>query len=36
VAWDIGMSDYVFDTQVTGEAKTTHNLNFVTGLSVYF
>lgn len=36
VAWDIGMSDYVFDTQVTGESKTTHNLNFVTGLSVYF
>jgi outer membrane beta-barrel protein len=36
VAWDIGMSDYIFDTQVTGEAKTTHNLNFVTGISVYF
>jgi outer membrane beta-barrel protein len=36
VAWDIGMSDYIFDTQVTGESKTTHNLNFVTGLSVYF
>lgn len=36
VAWDIGMSDYIFDTQVTGESKTTHNLNFVTGLAVYF
>jgi outer membrane beta-barrel protein len=36
VAWDIGMSDYIFDTQITGESKTTHNLNFVTGLSVYF
>jgi len=36
VAWDIGMSDYIFDTQVTGESKTTHNLNFVTGISVYF
>jgi len=36
VAWDIGMSDYIFDTQVTGESKTTHNLNFVTGLSIYF
>jgi len=36
VAWDIGMSDYIFDTQVTGESKTTHNLNFITGISVYF
>lgn len=36
VAWDIGMSDYIFDTQVTGESKATHNLNFVTGLSIYF
>ncbi len=36
VAWDIGMSDYIFDTQVTGESKTTHNLNFVTGVSIYF
>jgi len=36
IAWDIGMSDYVFDTQVIGESKTTHNLNFVTGFSVYF
>jgi outer membrane beta-barrel protein len=36
VAWDIGMSDYIFDTQVTGESKTTHNLNFVTGIAVYF
>jgi outer membrane beta-barrel protein len=36
VAWDIGMSDYIFDTQVTGASKTTHNLNFVTGLAIYF
>lgn len=36
VAWDIGMSDYIFDTQVTGLSKTTHNLNFVTGVSIYF
>jgi outer membrane beta-barrel protein len=36
VAWDIGMSDYIFDTQVTGQSKTTHNLNFVTGVSIYF
>jgi len=36
VAWDIGMNDYVFDTKVTGESKTTHNLNFNTGFSVYF
>tara|TARA_B110000467_G_C18310144_1_gene477531 strand:- start:801 stop:1472 length:672 start_codon:yes stop_codon:yes gene_type:complete len=36
VAWDIGMSDYIFDTPITGASKTTHNLNFVTGLSVYF
>jgi outer membrane beta-barrel protein len=36
VAWDIGMSDYIFETQGTGASKTTHNLNFVTGLSFYF
>jgi len=36
IAWDIGMSDYIFDTQITGESKTTHNLNFNTGFSVYF
>jgi len=36
VAWDIGMTDYIFDTQVTGASKTTHNLNFTTGLSFYF
>lgn len=36
VAWDISMSDYIFDTQVTGESKTTHNLNFTTGIAVYF
>jgi outer membrane beta-barrel protein len=36
IAWDIGMSDYIFDTQITGESKTTHNLNFTSGFSVYF
>jgi len=36
IAWDIGMSDHIFDTQITGAAKTTHNLNFTTGFSVYF
>jgi len=36
VAWDIGISDYVFDTSITGENKTTHNLNFNTGIAVYF
>lgn len=35
-AWDIGVSDYIFDTIVTGETKTTHNLNFTTGFAVYF
>ena len=35
-AWDIGMTDYIFDTQITGESKTTHNLNFTTGFSFYF
>ena len=36
IAWDIGLTDYVFDTQLTGESKTTHNLNFTTGVSFYF
>ena len=36
VTWDIGVSDYIFDTQVTGISKTTHNLNFTTGFAVYF
>lgn len=36
LTWDIGMADYVFDTTVTGKRKTTHNLNFTTGLSYYF
>ncbi len=36
IAWDIGMSDYIFDTQITGASKTTHNLNFITGFSAYF
>lgn len=35
-AWDIAMSDYIFDTQVIGETKTTHNLNFTSGFAVYF
>ncbi|MCJ8319398.1 MAG: outer membrane beta-barrel domain-containing protein [Colwellia sp.] len=36
LAWDIGMTDYIFDTKVIGETKTTHNLNFTTGISFYF
>ena len=36
LAWDIGFSDYVFDTHITGTTKTTHNLNFTTGFAVYF
>ena len=36
LAWDIGMSDYILDTKITGETKTTHNLNFTTGISFYF
>jgi len=36
LTWDIGMSDYIFDTQITGTTKTTHNLNFTTGFAVYF
>ncbi|WP_111979236.1 outer membrane beta-barrel domain-containing protein [Algibacillus agarilyticus] len=36
LAWDLAMSDYVFDTQITGETKTTHNLNLTTGISVFF
>jgi len=36
IAWDIAMSDYVFETKVTGEAKVTHNLNFTTGFAFYF
>lgn len=36
IAWDIGISDHIFDTRVTGEAKTTHNLSFTTGISFYF
>lgn len=36
LAWDIGMSDYILDTTITGETKTTHNLNFTTGISFYF
>ncbi|MCW8832328.1 MAG: outer membrane beta-barrel domain-containing protein [Colwellia sp.] len=36
LTWDIGMSDYVFDTSITGKNKTTHNLNLTTGFSFYF
>ncbi|MGB1262021.1 MAG: outer membrane beta-barrel domain-containing protein [Cognaticolwellia sp.] len=36
IAWDIGISDHVFDTRVTGDEKTTHNLSFTTGVSFYF
>jgi len=36
IAWDIGVSDHVFDTRVTGEEKTTHNLSFTTGFAFYF
>ncbi|WP_299568115.1 outer membrane beta-barrel domain-containing protein [uncultured Shewanella sp.] len=36
VAWDLTMSDYIFDTQITGSSKTTHNLTFATGIAVYF
>jgi outer membrane beta-barrel protein len=36
VAWDLGVSDYIFNTKITGETKTTHNLNVNTGIAVYF
>ncbi|WP_372942518.1 outer membrane beta-barrel domain-containing protein, partial [Shewanella sp.] len=36
IAWDLSMSDYLFNTEVTGESKTTHNLSFATGVSFYF
>lgn len=36
LTWDIGMSDYIFDTSITGENKTTHNLNLTTGIAFYF
>lgn len=36
LTWDIGMSDYIFDTAITGESKTSHNLNFTTGFAFYF
>jgi len=36
LTWDIGMSDYIFDTNITGENKTSHNLNFTTGFAYYF
>jgi len=36
ITWDIAMSDYIFNTRVTGSDKTTHNLNFTTGFSFYF
>ena len=36
LTWDISMTDYIFDTSITGERKTTHNLNFATGVAFYF
>ena len=36
LTWDIGMSDYIFDNSITGKSKTTHNLNFTTGVAYYF
>lgn len=36
ITWDIGMSDFIFDSKITGESKTTHNLNFTTGVAFYF
>ena len=36
LAWDIGFSDHIFDTAVTGKSKTTHNLSVNTGVSFYF
>ena len=36
IAVDIGFSDHVFDTSITGEGKTTHNLSFTTGVAFYF
>ncbi len=36
ITWDIGMSDYIFETKILGEAKVTHNLNFSIGFAFYF
>lgn len=36
LAWDLTMSDYIFDTHITGETKSTHNLTFNTGVAVFF
>ena len=36
ITWDIGMSDYIFDTKITGESKTAHNLTLTTGFAFYF
>lgn len=36
LAWDFAMSDHIFDTHITGETKSTHNLSFNTGISVFF
>jgi len=36
LTWDIGMTDYVFDTTITGKSKTSHNLNLTTGVAFYF
>ncbi|WP_434930043.1 outer membrane beta-barrel domain-containing protein [Shewanella sp. HL-SH5] len=36
LAWNLSMSDYLFNTEVTGGSKTTHNLTFATGVAFYF
>lgn len=36
LSWDISVTDYVFETQITGETKTSHNLNVNTGLAIFF
>lgn len=36
LAWDLGVSDHIFDTSITGALKTTHNLSFNTGVAFYF
>lgn len=35
-AVELGAADYIFDTDITGEDKTTHNLAMTGGLSVFF
>ncbi len=36
LAWDIAMKDHILDVSITGETKTTHNMNFSLGLAAYF